>query len=148
MDIKISEFPLLGVEVATNAVMPIVQNNTNYTLGISVSSLPNKVVVRDSMGGVRVSSVNWKNSSLEYDGKLQIDSLSDDQNWILPDQSGKIVVADPITNNIDVTGNIRVRGLLEFISHSAADAALFGQVGTFYNLIGNRTVYSMPNPFS
>ena len=37
MDIKISEFPILNVGIASNAVIPIVQNNTNYTLGVSVS---------------------------------------------------------------------------------------------------------------
>ena len=148
MDIKISEFPILNVGIASNAVIPIVQNNTNYTLGVSVSAANNSVPMRNSLGGVSVISVDWYNNFNESYGKLKIDELSIDQNWILPDKSGTVVVSDPITNNVRVDGNLQVNGLPQFASHGVADTQLFLQVGALYTLMGSRAVYAMPNPFS
>ena len=248
MDIKISEFPPLAVSPSSNAVVPIVQNNGNYTLGVSVSAIPNSLVVRGVEGGARFSSITgdgnsdtaalisqasnigtgisgssdnglgingqsqtgtgiygyspsgrgtygvsstglglegssnsgtglsvntnsgiysavfqyqgntqmaisgdyaqlkWFNNS--FTGNLIMADLSTNQNWTLPDKSGKFVLSDPITNNVRLDGNLRVGGLLQFANHGAADIQLFGEVGALYTLVGSRAVYAMPNPFS
>ena len=104
--------------------------------------------MRNSLGGVSVISVDWYDNFNESYGKLKIDELSIDQNWILPDKSGTVVVSDPITNNVRVGGNLQVNGLPQFASHGVADTQLFLQVGALYTLMGSRAVYAMPNPFS
>jgi hypothetical protein len=50
-DIKISEFPRLNVTPTTDSKIPIVQNNTNYSVSASNEATPQSLVYRNSEGG-------------------------------------------------------------------------------------------------
>lgn len=126
----------LGLEGSSNSGtgLSVNTNSGTYSAVFQYGGDPQMCITGDG------ADLKWFNNG--FSGTLKIDSLVQDMEWRLG-SPGSILTEEPVTNNVYINGAVIINGMPEYATHNAADLHLSS--GSLYTLVGNRTVYHIPN---